>query len=296
MPIIKCEICESTDIIKANGVFICKNCGIQYSIEEVKKLIVNGSPNISQEDYVIKGGTLVKYRGKSSEIVIPEGVTNIGRDVFRMHHGITSVVIPNSTLSIDQCAFYGCNNLLKVIIGNSVKNIEDNAFYDCSSLREVIIPESVKKIKSRASGGCSSLREVIIPDSVIEIWSAFNGCSSLSNIVVNDFNKSYCSIDGVLFNKDITILIRCPEGKKIESYIIPDTVKFISDYAFCDCRNLKRIRMPNSIIEIGNSAFAGCSNLSNLSIPESVKRIWEWAFPSNVNLFGNANVIRHYNQ
>ena len=40
MRIIKCEMCGGTDIIKENGVYVCQSCGIKYSLEEARKMMV----------------------------------------------------------------------------------------------------------------------------------------------------------------------------------------------------------------------------------------------------------------
>ena len=44
---IKCEMCGSTDLVKQDGVFVCQSCGLQYSIEEVKKMMVEGTVDVS---------------------------------------------------------------------------------------------------------------------------------------------------------------------------------------------------------------------------------------------------------
>lgn len=42
-----CEICGSTDLIKQDGVFVCQSCGTKYSVEEAKKMMVEGPDNVS---------------------------------------------------------------------------------------------------------------------------------------------------------------------------------------------------------------------------------------------------------
>jgi ribosomal protein S4E len=41
-----CEMCGSTELIKNEGVFVCQSCGTKYSVEEAKKMIVEGTVQI----------------------------------------------------------------------------------------------------------------------------------------------------------------------------------------------------------------------------------------------------------
>ena len=42
-----CEMCGSTDLIKQDGVFVCQSCGTKYSIEEAKKMMIEGTVAVS---------------------------------------------------------------------------------------------------------------------------------------------------------------------------------------------------------------------------------------------------------
>jgi hypothetical protein len=71
-------------------------------------------------------------------------------------------------------------------------------------------------------------------------------------------NPVYSSVDGVLFNKRQTTLIKCPEGKA-GNYTIPDGVTKIEDSAFQSCTHLTNVTLPKSITKIGEQAFYLCS-------------------------------------
>lgn len=113
------------------------------------------------------------------------------------------------------------------------------------------IAAKFEKIEPAAFYRCYSLQEITIPDSVCSIGDeAFFRCSSLTSISVNNQNSYYCDIDGVLFNKDKTEMIAYPEGRKTESYIIPNSVKSLSRSPFgYRCRYLKKITIPSSVVE-----------------------------------------------
>ena len=139
---------------------------------------------------------------------------------------------------------------------DGVKTIENSAFLDCSNLRNISLPQGVMQIA----------------------LFAFNGCSSLVSIEVDDKNGVYASKDGVLFTKDGTKLLRFPPGRKNREYIVPEGVKSIENSTFEGCKNLQSITLPDGVTSIGDSAFEGCKNLKYIILPESLTSIERQAF------------------
>jgi len=228
--------------------------------------------------FQMSGTTLTKYSGTSASVTIPNNVTGIGKEAFRDCTSLVSVIISNSVTSIGDRAFYGCTSLASVTIGNSITSIGDYAFADCASLASVTIPNSVTSIGDGAFYG-TKLTSITIPNSVTSIGDgAFYRCTSLTAINVTSGNTTYISENGVLYDKNKTVLINYPQGKTGNTFTIPNTVTSIEEYAFFKCTSLTIVTIPNSVTNIGEVAFQSCSNLASVNIPNNVITIGLGAF------------------
>ena len=172
-----------------------------------------------------------------------------------------------------------------LIIDEGVTSIGDRAFQDCRNLSNVKLPNSLTLIYNDAFSNCTSLASVIIPDSVTSIGDdAFLGCISLKSIEISDNNKNYSSVDGVLFNKNKSVLVIYPAGKTDSVYSIPNSVTSIGNSAFSECTNLSNITITDSVISIGDFAFSNSTSLRSVTIPDSVTIIGVSAFYDCKNL------------
>ncbi len=173
---------------------------------------------------------------------------------------------------------------VNVVVPPQINDVEvtaigDYAFDFCHDLTNITIPDSVTSIGLCAFDGCDKLTNITIPSSVVYIGDlAFHNCFGLTSIDVETGNKNYCSIDGNLFNYDKTSLIRYPIRKSATTYIIPDGVTSIDEYAFYNCGYLANITIPNGVTSIDEGAFSACYDLTSITIPDGVTSISYWAF------------------
>lgn len=159
----------------------------------------------------------------------------------------TTFTVPDYVTEIGLHAFIDCPNLESIIIGGNVKKIGLRAFWGCNRLSEINIPKSVNEIEvNEAEKAKTSM-----------FWGAdiFHACDNLQEINVDKDNPSYKSIDGVLFSKDGTNLIRYPQNKEDIEYTVPDAVKSISDFAFNDCEKMSELIIGKNVESIGARAM-----------------------------------------
>ena len=151
-----------------------------------------------------------------------------------------------------------------------VTSIGDSAFLGSSSLESITIPESVESIGGQAFFGCSSLTSITIPDAVNSIkFGAFGDCTSLTTIEVGAGNVNYTVSEGVLFNKEKTLLHTYPAGKTDANYTIPDSVTSIEASAFLGSSSLESITIPDGVTSIGTHVFYNCSSLESITFEEN---------------------------
>ena len=274
--------------------------GVKYS-KDGRKLLK--APKELRGGYSVKEGTRIIcnhaffWCSSLSNIVVPNSVISIGDRAFSCCSSLSSIVIPDSVTDIGNDAFSHCSSLSSIVIPDSVTDIGNDAFSHCSSLSNIVIPDSVTSIGDYAFSGCSSLSNIVIPDSVISIGNGvFSGCLLLEYIsipksviclnknpfsdwkgVLECLSPNFIYEDDVLFNKDKSKIVSF-RNQKIESYIIPDSVTSIGDYAFSGCSSLSNIVIPDCVTDIGKCAFSHCSSLSNIVIPDSVTSIGNDAF------------------
>lgn len=127
--------------------------------------------------------------------------------------------------------------------------------------------------------GCTGLTSATIGNSVKTIEERiFYGCNKLVAINVDTNNPNFSSDNGVLFNKDKTLLCCYPAGKNDSNYEIPNSVTTIGKFVFYGCNNLTSVTIPNSVTTIDNQAFYACHGLTSIVIPNSVTTIGIDAF------------------
>ena len=210
-------------------------------------------------------------------------------------------IIPDGVNSIGEYAFSNNGKLKWVGIPEGVTTIEKRAFFSCTSLEDIELPNSLVTIGEEAFRGCTSFTSVEITRNVAEIGPlAFFYCPRVKEFKVSRMSNHFCSVDGVLYSKDMTVIHYLAQGDNRTTYEIPNTVKTIENYcftssslksvtipegvtticrgAFYGSRDLADAHIPNSVREIGDVAFCICPRLKEINLPEGLTRIGEQSF------------------
>lgn len=211
--------------------------------------------------------------------------------------------VPATVKTIKTEAFSHVAQLENITIPEGVETLEESAFWSCDELRFVKIPDSVTSMGYGFSN-CKKLERVFIGKNanVIDMHSTFADCDSLIAIDVDEENPYCASVNGVLYNKDVTKIIKFPKGLDMKSYKLPLTVKEVYYPAFADQEgyydefydNLE-IYVDDCLLEydyqdkgnivvktgtrvIGSHAFWAESQIWGISLPEEIRYIGSMAF------------------
>ena len=233
---------------------------------------------------------LIRYpSAKAGAFTIPSSVTSIPDSAFSGCRGLTSVALPNGVTSIGNNAFWNCTALTSVSIPRSVTSIGDRAFGYCYKMNSFTVdPENTRYASVDGVMFDKSKTTLIsypgakpgmftIPGSVTSLsQGAFQYCAGLTFLEVDPGNSSFKSVDGVLFDKNLTTLIRCP-GAKAGAYTIPEGVVSAAESAFAGCIGLTVLNVPASLGELGSfngssvgmtisGPFPGCRSLASITV------------------------------
>lgn len=367
------------------GCNILKEINIPNGVTIIEIGTFRGCTNLEKVElpyFITEISNVLFYNCTSLDrIIIPNSVTIIQPLAFYGCVKLSKIEIPDSVKIIEDSAFYGCTSLFEVKLGENIEEIRPLAFMNCESLTEILLPDSINYIGYNVFSGCSSLEHISLPKNLNEILSqtflncinltkiklpesisyidmlAFEGCNKLVSIEISNNNKKYTSlngvlydkeiteiicispgisritipitisktnhitdvlglcynldsifveegnpffksIDGILYNKDITTLLSFPcarnkinfpntvieigaqsflNCRKLDALIIPNSIQYIGSAAFLNSE-IREIILPNSLVRIEDCTFMNCSKLKSITIPELVDWLGDWAF------------------
>jgi hypothetical protein len=251
---------------------------------------------------------------------------------------LINVVLPTALDSISKYAFQNCTALNQLTLPASLKGIKEYAFAGCSNLQKIkAFMDNPPQIFTTVFGSVPTTCQLQVPLNSVDLYKAANGWKSLTIIsfggaigstfnlngvnykimsetdaqvighqngshnytgaIVIPSNVNYLDVDYMITSIDKTAFAY----SGITSVSIPNSVKFIGEWAFTNCHNLTGVTVPNQVTFLGEGAFSNCSvlttavlsntltsiennlfhscrALTNFVIPASVLSIGEYAF------------------
>ena len=204
-----------------------------------------------------------------TDIVIPEGVTEINSYAFYSYYNLKSVTIPSSVTSVGIGAFARCDNLEKVYASDvkswcgirfsglygTFEETNANPLYYADEfylngvlVDEITLPSDVTSIEDFAFYGFKGLKSIVIPENITAINdAAFAKCINLADVTLH---SKITNIGANAFG----------DCESLEGIIIPTGITNIKDRTFSGCKNLKSVIIPSTVTSIKGNAFASCSD------------------------------------
>lgn len=289
-------------VVFASATAMAEESGNGWTLDD------NGVLRVTMEEVDLTD--LYTYRKNIKNIIIEEGAKSVRWPAFSGLDNVTSISFPSTVTDIYEDFSQDCENLSVITVAeeNTVYSSRDGMLmnadktvlleYPPAKKNETFtVPSSVTEVQAYISN--PYLKKLVF-HSGVELTGNVSYCTALEEIQVAGDNPYYMSVNGILYNKDMSELKVYPAEKKGDVYVFPDTVTAIGSRAFAMTTHLEKVdipqtvtnigygvfkgssveevRLPDGITEVGENMFSGCTQLRNVYIPEGVTKINEYAF------------------
>ena len=268
-----------------------------------------------KSEFIVENRTLVAYKGKGGDVVIPDdlGIMYIGDFAFS-HYDLDN----EKPVEKDENGYYdmdekktalGNDTVVSVVIPEGVEAINKYAFYNCSKLTNVTLPSTCKTIGEKAFEDCVLLQNVNFDNVKIVSDYAFYNCKSLDCkeiggaktdgiYTVGDYGFANTRFASLSLSKLSRVGVEAFSGcSKLESVVLGQRTRIgekmfmnsglksvtiygdsIADEAFAKCSDLKTVVIANDLTYLGVSAFKDCQKLNSVTINGNLEEIGAGAF------------------
>lgn len=211
-------------------------------------------------NFRLSGSVLLKYLGKESRVVVPQGVVRIAEEAFAGNEGVDRVILPDSVESIGAGAFRDCLVLQAVNFPAGLRDLGTGAFENCVKLLRAPLPEGLGQVGAKAFKRCRRLKELHLGKDLHAIGEeAFYGCLALGEV---HFPDSLVSLGDLAF-------YRCKALGEVR--LLPGTEE-VGNLAFAQS-GVKGVRMEGSGRGYGRDIFFQCLHLRRVVLEEGVRHI-----------------------
>lgn len=226
--------------------------------------------------------TGVTYLGRSAfgkcqaleECIIPDGVTEIAEycfanstSIYSNANKIVSLTLPASLQTIGHHAFANMDKLQSISIPAGVTVVPEYAFYDCDALRSISLPAGFTTIEGYAFNSCDALESLTLPAGLTRIGNnSFSNCAKIAGTL---------TVPGTVKTVESSAFYGC---SSIESVVIEEGVEKLESYAFCGNSQSRSISLPSTLTTISNDVFSNNKSLESVTLPAGLTTLGSGAF------------------
>lgn len=230
--------------------------------------VASGNKNYSSQDGVLynKNKTkLIQYplHKTNKSFRTPTSLESIRSNAFSGNDYLESVMVKSKT--IGEYAFSGLESLKSVTILSGTTKVGTGCFMGCKKVTRLTLPDSVASIGYAAFENCS-FSKVHIPSSLKYLGdNVFDGCRKLQKFEGGTGAK-YKVRDGILYNSNLSVLIKYPPKKDTKQFTVPNSVKKVRTRAFEYASNLTKLEFGTKLQSFGYHAISEAKNLKSIVI------------------------------
>lgn len=193
--------------------------------------------------FIIEGGELkdckIEYDLGTGDVIIPEGVLEIGPDFLGLYGVVEHLHISASVVKIHSGAFSGCERITTITVDpdNTVYHVSGNCIIDTVAKKLVV-------------GGSNPT--IASDGTVTEIGAYAFNCRKIQHI---EIPNTITSINFMAFS-----------WTELTDLLLPDSLEFIDSHAFALNNHLTSVHIPKSVTKMGNGVFTGCNKLNSITV------------------------------
>lgn len=217
----------------------------------------------------ISGVVAIPARVKHDNVTYT--ISAIGPKAFAGAAELTGIVMPQGITTIGDFAFEGCTALEKVVFpGNKVK-LGQGVFFRCSAIKDVTIGSDWTSVDLAMFRWSDSLQVVTLPAKVEKVQN-LKKLKHLVAVSVDPNNTHFTSHDGVLYNRDGTILYGVPRAFAGKLRVADGTTTIVAG-AIADCLGITALYLPESVAKMAMRELAGLTALKTVAFRSKVPMV-----------------------